>query len=68
MGVFKTAGGLETVPHSAPSELFHIYVGINRQNALKCSNVKWLHLIKVLRQQRGMFPCSPGRFMIAAQQ
>ncbi len=47
MCVFKTSGGLETALRSALSGIMHIYVGINRQNALKYSNVKWLLLIKL---------------------
>lgn len=37
---------------SALSGIMHIYVGINRRNALKYSNVKWLLLIKLLRLQQ----------------
>lgn len=68
MCVFKTSGGLETVPCLALSGIIHIYVGINRRNVLKYSNVKWLLLIKLLRLRRGMCLRSPDRFMIAAQQ
>lgn len=59
MCVFKTSGGLETALRSALSGIMHIYVGINRQNALKYSNVKWLLLIKLLRLRRGMCLCFP---------
>lgn len=59
MCVFKTSGGLETALHLAPSRIMHIYVGMNRQNPLKHSNVKWLLLIKLLRLWRGMCLCSP---------
>lgn len=68
MCVFKTSGGLETALRSALSGIMHIYAEINRQNALKYSNVKWLLLIKLLRLRRGMRLCSLDRFMIAAQQ
>lgn len=68
MCVFKTSGGLETALRTALSGIMHIYVGINRQNALKYSNVKCLLLIKLLRLRQGMCLCSPDRFMTAAQQ
>lgn len=51
--------GRQRSDSSALSGIMHIYGRINRQNALKYSNIKWLLLIKLLRPQRGMCLCSP---------
>ena len=47
------SNGSETALRTALCGIMHIYVGINRQNALKYSNVKWLLLIKLLRLSEG---------------
>lgn len=47
--VFKSSGGFETAQRWAPSRIMHIYVGMNRPNPLKRSNVKMAPLINLLR-------------------
>lgn len=58
----------ELALHLAPSRIMHIYAGMNRQNPLKRSNVRWLLLIKLLKLRQGMCLCSPDRFITVARQ